>query len=233
MNRLDQAAGLDRLGQVLLKADRQRLLRVRNRRIGGHSNGRHTGVYELPFFARASGLSKAALGGWRVNAILTAQSGAPFTVNLGVDQANIGAGPAQRPDQLQDPRLPGGDRSPDRWFNTSAFALPAPFTFGSAPRNSVIGPEFANVDLAIAKTWRLAGRAQLEFRWESFNLFNRANFDVPNRFFGTPNFGGSSARRIRARCSSACAPHSKTLERQPWRPATARRSVPATSPARS
>jgi hypothetical protein len=22
-----------------------------------------------------------------------------------------------------------------------------------------------------------------------FNLFNRANFDLPNRIFGTPNFG--------------------------------------------
>ena len=128
-----------------------------------------SGVYELPFFAGAGGFTEAALGGWRVNAILTAQSGAPFTVNLGVDRANIGAGPAQRPDQLQDPNLPGGDRTPERWFNTSAFALPAPFTFGSAPRNSVIGPGFANVDLAIAKTWPLAGTSQLEFRWEIFN----------------------------------------------------------------
>ena len=107
---------------------------------------------------------------------------------LGVDQANIGAGPAQRPDQFQDPIVPG-DRSPDRWFNTAALALPAPYTFGSAPRNSVIGPGFANVDLAIAKTWTLGGTSQVEFRWEIFNLFNRANVDIPNRTFGTPNFG--------------------------------------------
>jgi len=148
-----------------------------------------SGVYELPFFGGAGGITEVAFGGWRVNAILTAQSGAPFTVNLGIDQANVGAGPAQRPDQLQDPNLPGADRTPDRWFNTSAFALPAPFTFGSAPRNSVIGPGFASVDLAIAKTWTLAGTSQVEFRWEIFNLFNRANFDIPNRTFGTPNLG--------------------------------------------
>ena len=147
-----------------------------------------SGVYELPFFVRAGGFKEAAFGGWRVNAILTAQSGAPFTVNLGVDRANIGAGPAQRPDQLQDPNLPG-DRTPDRWFNTSAFALPAPFTFGSASRNSVIGPGFANMDLAVAKTWTFAGTSRMEFRWEIFNVFNRANFDIPNRTFGTPNFG--------------------------------------------
>ena len=67
--------------------------------------------------------------------------------------------------------------------------MPAQFTFGSAPRNSVIGPGFANVDLAIAKTWSLPGTSNLEFRWEVFNLFNRANFDIPSRIFGTRNFG--------------------------------------------
>jgi hypothetical protein len=147
-----------------------------------------SGVYQLPFFAGRGGATEAALGGWRLNAVFIAQSGAPFTVNLGVDQANIGAGPAQRPDQLRDPSLPGGARTPDRWFDTAAFALPAAYTFGSAPRNSVIGPGLANVDFAVAKTWRL-GAPQLEFRWEIFNLFNRANFDIPNRTFGTPNFG--------------------------------------------
>jgi hypothetical protein len=146
-------------------------------------------VYELPFFAGAGGLTEAFLGGWRLNGIFTAQSGAPFTINLAVDRANVGAGPAQRPDQLRDPNLPRGDRTPDQWFNTSAFALPAPFAFGSAQRNSVIGPGFADVDLVIAKTWTLAGRSQLEFRWEVFNLLDRANFDIPNRTFGTSNFG--------------------------------------------
>jgi hypothetical protein len=147
-----------------------------------------SGAYQLPFFASAGGLKAAVLGGWRVNGILIAQSGAPFTVNLGVDNANIGAGPAQRPDQLSDPNLPGRARTPGRWFDTAGFALPAPFTFGTARRNSVIGPGMATVDLAIAKTWGFASK-QLEFRWDIFNLLNRANFDLPNRTFGTPNFG--------------------------------------------
>ena len=45
------------------------------------------------------------------------------------------------------------------------------------------------MDFALAKTWALPGNSQLEFRWEIFNLFNRANFDLPNRIFGNPNFG--------------------------------------------
>lgn len=106
-----------------------------------------------------------------------------------MDQANIGAGPAQRPDQLRDPNLPGGERTSERWFDTAAFTLPAAFAFGTASRNSVIGPGYASVDAAIAKTWPVGGSKSLELRWEVFNLLNRANFDIPNRVFGTPNFG--------------------------------------------
>jgi carboxypeptidase family protein len=146
-----------------------------------------SGTYELPF--NVSGPLRTVLGGWRVNAIVVAQSGAPFTVNLAIDRANIGAGPAQRPDQLRDPNLSRDDRSPEQWFDTDAFALPAQYSFGSAPRNSVVGPGYMNVDFALAKIWSVGTTSELEFRWEVFNLLNRANFDLPNRIFGSPNFG--------------------------------------------
>jgi hypothetical protein len=42
--------------------------------------------------------------------------------------------------------------------------------------------------MAFSKNW-FVGAGRLEFRWEVFNLLNRVNFDLPNRFFGTPNFG--------------------------------------------
>ncbi len=148
-----------------------------------------SGVYQVPLWAGARGIAAAVLSGWRGNAILTVLSGAPFTVNLAVDRANIGAGPAQRPDRIRDPALSSDERTPERWFDTTAFALPAQFTFGSAPRNSVIGPGWVNLDVALAKTWRLPGTSELEFRWEIFNALNRANFDLPNRTFGSPNFG--------------------------------------------
>ena len=148
-----------------------------------------SGILQLPFFNGAGGAAEALLGGWRANVIFIAQTGAPFTVNLSVDRANIGAGPAQRPNQLRDPNLPGGEQTPERWFDTTAFAMPDLYTFGSAPRNSVLGPGYANVDFSVAKTWRLRGTSELEFRWEIFNLLNRANFDLPNRIFGNDNFG--------------------------------------------
>ena len=46
-----------------------------------------------------------------------------------------------------------------------------------------------NVDFALAKLWSVGAASTLEFRWEIFNLLNRVNFDLPNRTFGSPNFG--------------------------------------------
>ena len=80
-----------------------------------------SGVYQLPFFRDAGGVAEAVLGGWRANTIFVAQSGSPFTVNLSVDRANIGAGPAQRPNQTCDPN--SGPKSTTQWFDTSCFAL--------------------------------------------------------------------------------------------------------------
>ena len=65
----------------------------------------------------------------------------------------------------------------------------SPFTFGSALRNSVFAPGLFNVDVSLQKDWFFGDTGRLEFRWEIFNVLNRANFDVPNRIFGTPNFG--------------------------------------------
>ena len=148
-----------------------------------------SGTYELPFARGAGGWPEAVFGNWRLNGIVTLQSGSPFTVNLTEDIANIGTGPAQRPDLVGDPNLSGNQRTADRWFSTGAFAEPELFTLGTSPRNPVFAPGFANVDMSLQKVWFVQGDGRLEFRWEVFNVFNRANFDIPNRFFGSANFG--------------------------------------------
>lgn len=134
------------------------------------------GSYALPFW------------NVRVSGIVTLESGAPFTVNLGTDQANVGAGPAQRPNVSGNPNLSSG-RTAQRWFDSSVFSLPAPFTFGNAGRNIVYGPGYANVDAVFQKDVRLSGDRRLELRWEVFNVLNRTNFNIPNRIAFTPNFG--------------------------------------------
>ena len=146
-------------------------------------------TYALPNLGGIGNGFAAKLGsGWQVNGIVLLESGAPFTVNLGTDQANIGAGPAQRPDMTCDPNE-GGAKTSQQWFNTSCFALQPQFTFGNAPRNPVLAPGYANVDTSVQKDVALGRGTRLQFRWEIFNLLNRANFDVPNRVAFTPNFG--------------------------------------------
>ena len=148
-------------------------------------------VYQLPTLRPAGKWMRALLGDWQAGGNFTAQSGAPFTVNIGSDQANIGTGPAQRPNSLRDPNA--GPKIPDRWFDTAAFVLPAPFTFGNAPRNAVIGPGMAEFDLSLQKEVAVREAMRLQLRAEAYNLFNHPNFNIPNRTAFTANFGRISS----------------------------------------
>lgn len=145
-------------------------------------------TYALPNVGGSGSIGSALGSNWHLNAIALLESGAPFTVSLGTDRANIGAGPAQRPNQICDPNE-GGAGSAAQWFSTGCFELQPQFTFGDAPRNSVQAPGYANVDLGIQKNLDLKGGSQLQLRWEIFNLLDRTNFDVPNRIAFTGNFG--------------------------------------------
>ncbi|HEV2198524.1 MAG TPA: carboxypeptidase regulatory-like domain-containing protein [Bryobacteraceae bacterium] len=148
-------------------------------------------LYELPLAMRSRGWQGAAFARWRMGGSFTAQSGAPFTVNIASDQANIGAGPAQRPNATGDPN--SGPKTPNEWFNTSVFSLPALYSFGNAPRNAVIGPGAQEFDISLMKEFPLGEMRRLEFRAEAYNLLNRPNFNVPNRMAFTPNFGTISS----------------------------------------
>ena len=115
-------------------------------------------TYAVPNFAASSGGWLSALASdWQVNGIVLLESGAPFTVNLGTDRANIGAGPAQRPNMTCDPNE-GGAQTAQQWFNTSCFELQPQFTFGNAPRNPVLSPGYADVDLGVQKDVELRKR---------------------------------------------------------------------------
>src|SRR6266581_829109 len=149
-------------------------------------------VYDLPFARNSAGWRHRLLGDWRASGILIIQSGAPFTVNLSSaqDVANIGlinGVNVQRPNLLASPN--DRPKTPERWFNTDAFALPATYTFGNSGRNIVSGPGLANLDLSLQKKWVLHENQALEFRLDAFNALNHPNFNLPGRIFGAANFG--------------------------------------------
>jgi len=64
-------------------------------------------------------------------------------------------------------------------LNPAAFTTPRPGTFGNVPRNFLRGPDFQQFDLIFNKRFKFTETTNLEFRTEIFNVFNRANFDVP------------------------------------------------------
>jgi hypothetical protein len=148
-------------------------------------------IYSVPFAKQATGWNRFLFAEWQASGDFTAQSGAPFTVNVSTDQANIGAGPAQRPNVSGDPN--NGPKTPDQWLDASVFSLPALYTFGNAPRNVGIGPGLAEFDASLQKRFEVHERIKLLFRAEAYNIANHPNFNIPNRIALTPNFGKISS----------------------------------------
>ena len=144
-------------------------------------------VYRLPFGDRLSGVALTLLADWQVGVGVNLHTGGPFNVIMSGNPANTSRGTI-RPNLVGDPDLPGDERTTDRWFDTSAFSAPPPFTFGNAPRNAVQGPGTKLVDINVQKRVSF-NNTGLEFRLDVFNALNTPQFSSPGRVFGTPTFG--------------------------------------------
>ncbi|MGH9309615.1 MAG: carboxypeptidase regulatory-like domain-containing protein [Vicinamibacterales bacterium] len=142
-------------------------------------------VYNLPFgkgerFAGdATGLKNALVGGWQVNGILTLQRGFPITITAADAGGLNDSFGTNRADIVGDPYPSGFEKGIDAWFNTAAFAQPAPGSFGTVGRNTLRGPGINNLDFALFKNFDLVRGSRLQFRFESFNAFNHAQFNAP------------------------------------------------------
>jgi hypothetical protein len=152
-------------------------------------------VYNLPFgqgekFAGdATGVTNAIVGGWQVNGIATFQRGFPMTIQAADAGGLNDSFGTNRANQVGDPYPSGFERSINAWFNTAAFAQPAPGQFGNIGRNTLRGPGINNFDLALFKNFDLGMGSRLQFRFESFNAFNHTQWDAPNPNVANPNFG--------------------------------------------
>ena len=144
-------------------------------------------VYELPWGAGKSyvsqpGLLRTIVGGWSLSSIATARSGLPVNVTISRAALTVpnGYNVSQRPDLIAGvPLTPSGGSTPAQWINPAAFARPVAGTFGNAGRNIARGPNLYQLDLGLAKRFNLTERAALQFRWEIFNILNRAQYGQP------------------------------------------------------
>jgi hypothetical protein len=166
-------------------------------------------IYDLPFgrgrtfLTDANGLTDSLLGGWQISSIITLQAGTPFNITYSPNAAQAlspqisatyrGAN-EYRPD-----RVPGqpitqgkGNRAANsgyvNYINPLAFVLPpikdgagnllSPF--GNASRNPGRSPADYQTDLAINKRFSTPIESlKVEFRAESYNLFNHTNMTIP------------------------------------------------------
>jgi hypothetical protein len=148
-----------------------------------------SGVYQIPFGQKFSGFKSILFRGWQGSGNMVLQSGGALTAILSGNTANTGRGTI-RPNRLGDPNAGyPAKRRYQEWFDTSVFAAPPPYAFGSAGRGIIRGPGVDVLDLGAGKTFPLVHENALQFRTDFFNSLNHPNWLAPNLTFGTPTFG--------------------------------------------
>jgi len=162
---------------------------------------RHVGSIGFSWEIRAprNGLMRQILGGWKVAGIADWQTGAPYTMTNGTDRNGDGQSGPDRPD-IGDPTAPLNTRAvraascstgfanpdlngacvnPSTVHWVEGFGLPNARTVG---RNTQLAPGFNNLDMSLAKSFKIGERSNFEYRVDMFNATNTINFiTVPSR----------------------------------------------------
>jgi hypothetical protein len=151
-------------------------------------------AYELPFdhlFGASNGWTK----GWTISGITHFSGGFPVTLLNYGDNSLLGAEPnginnygVDEPQYTLGPlNLNSNPRNGKSYFNTSLFSLQALGTPGNSKRRFFYGPGLDNYDMALMKTVPLSESKSLQFRVETFNVFNHAQFFGPTSVNGNIN----------------------------------------------
>jgi hypothetical protein len=161
-------------------------------------------VLDLPFgrgqryLGDVNGISGKVVGGWGIDGVTTFQRGFPLKItwagpSTALEAANLGIG------NIRPNAVAGCDKSSggsglfgklDDWFNTSCFAAPPAWGYGTEARvdSSLRAAGINNFDFALFKKTSITERTDIEFRTEFFNFFNHPQFGFP----GTGYLSGSS-----------------------------------------
>jgi hypothetical protein len=166
-------------------------------------------VYELPFgqnrafFAGASTKLLNFISGWTFNGSFALSSGSPLTARYASSNGNTSGAAlynSLRPDGIGiKVSLPRSERTTAKFFNTAAFAPPAGL-YGTAGRNTIIGPGTNSVNMSVRKSFRLdESNRRLDFSWQVQNLFNHPNWSGVSTTINSLNYGQvTSVRAMRS-----------------------------------
>ena len=129
--------------------------------------------------------------------VTTAQSGNPVNVTYSPDVLGLGGGTTNRPNFTRS--LRSYPHKQLAWFNTGAYSAPlAPWVaggtnqgYGSAGKDSIVGPGLFNWNLSMFKEFRIttAEGPRFQLRFESYNTFNHTEFNNISTGFTNSNFG--------------------------------------------
>jgi len=139
-------------------------------------------------YSTGNGVLDYVLGNWQINNILSWRSGQAYTPIYSSDQANtgnVGWAGYEHADLVGNPTQ--SKRSTAEWFNTSAFQVPALYTYGNAGRDSLRSQAYTDLDSSIIRQFPFWHEKRFEFRAEAFNVFNRANFILATAGGGAHN----------------------------------------------
>jgi hypothetical protein len=140
-------------------------------------------VYKLPIFAKSQGMEHTVLGGWEVAGTIVDESGTPFTPgqSLNYDPVGLDGSYTVRPNLTGKLSYP---KTRAQWYNPAQFSSPVPVWlgganqgFGSAGRDSIIGPGRVNFTTSLYKAFAITEHASFQFRAETFNTFNHTEFN--------------------------------------------------------
>jgi len=139
------------------------------------------------------GLLNQLLGGWEFSGLFSVQSGHFFTLTVPNARQRLGATAVGQwfPDRLREAKL--SHPTADRWFDTTAFAIPrnpdGSFRLGNAGRGILSGDGAFNLDLGLMKSFPIREQVSLQFRWEVFNVTNTPTLTDPAPNIESPDFG--------------------------------------------
>jgi hypothetical protein len=155
------------------------------------------GIYDLPF------TRNRVVSGWQLAPILTLQSGNP--INFKTSNGTFTGVATLRPSvtgPVHTGYSPGTNNNATYVTyvqNPTVFYNPGN-AYGNLSRNSVIGPGFADVDLAVIKNTAIHqtdhSNVRLQFRADIFDLANHPNFGQPNLTVGSSTFGLINSTRF-------------------------------------
>jgi len=158
----------------------------------GIEDARHrlstTFVWDFPKAEWLPGIANQLFNGWQISGIVRANSGNWLTPTISTDNSGD-ARFADRPDLIGDPTHQGKVDPRTSFWNKAALRMPAPGTHGTAGRGTLLAPGYFGTDMAFEKRMSVTESNQVQFRWELFNIFNRANFFNPVTNFSGANFG--------------------------------------------